>query len=287
MLSALACVLIPLVPVLQADPAAELQAAVQKLTEAEGVRFRVLERGSESQVRKPAAGASLGFGGYQEVSGTWKRGQPLQLSLDDLVAFRQGDKLVYKDTQDKASTWKVYDGQPLAIGGARPERGAGGQSSGADPAGAPPAVRKDSKGTTISSSSSSGSTGPALSVAMLAPIRSPTESLAAFGTKADSVHKQSKDGYDIYTGDLTPEAAAALAPRKEAPAGAAGSAPQLQTIGAYSITVKDGAVVEAEFQIHQLAGMQLSRSIRRTIAIKQIGGDVKLEVPPEVVELLK
>src|SRR5688572_13331778 len=123
MLSALAGVLFALMPVQQADPAAELQAAVQKLAQADGVQFEVLERTTASA---RGGGVSSGVGGYQTASGVWKRGLPLQLTVSDQVCFKRGGKMVHKGA---SGAWQVLDpGKGLpGLGGTD---SAGGQSGG-------------------------------------------------------------------------------------------------------------------------------------------------------------
>jgi hypothetical protein len=297
MLNALAGCLFALVPGQQADPAAELQLALQKLTQADTVRFEVLEQCVETNGEAHASAGmstgsgSVGFSGYVQAAGAWKRGQPLLLTMHDIVAYKQGDKLVYRDME---GPWKVLESNPRAIDGARPRPSArsGGNSSGqggADPTGVSAGHEGHSKGSSFTSFSSGSPDPAALSVAGLASMQAPSESLADFASKVESVQQQAKDGTTVFTGNLTPKAAEALAARKEPPAAAASGDPKAVHSGTYSITVRDSAVVEVAFQVQrssEVDGMTVERSIHRTFAIMQLG-EVPHEVPPTVLELLK
>ena len=270
MLSALSGVLFAVAPVLQTDAAAELQVAVQKLAQAEGIQFVVR---AESSGNQGGSSGSSGIGGYTEASGVSKKGLPLQLTQDEVVAFKQGDTIVHKD---KAGQWKVLEMPPgLGAGAERPSER--------------PSERK------AKTVSSFGAMDDSIALVGLTWIQSPATVFADFASKVEDVQKSTADGASVFTGNLTAKAAEGLAPpdrnapERGAGSGSAPAADVLAASGTYSVTVKDGAVVAAEFQVARAvkSGDRSSVATRVHAYRFEKVGDVELEVPPQVLELLK
>ena len=268
MLSSLSGVLLAFAPVLQADAAAELQTAVSKIAQAESLRFEVLAENSGSS---GAGGMNSGMGGYTEAVGVWKKGLPLQLNKDEVVAFKQGEKIVHKD---KAGQWKVLE-MPAGFG-----------------VGAPRPSERTQKTTSTSTSFGSMDTN-AMGLMSLTWVQDPVGALTDFSNKVEDVRKATEDGATVFTGKLTAKAAEAMLPRDPPAAGAdLGAEPPTEAAsasGTFTITVKDGAVTKAAFVVARAvkAGdREFVATRKNTFAIKQVG-EVALEVPPEVLTLFK
>ena len=271
MLCTLAGVLLALAPVHQADAAAELQAAVLKIAQAESLRFEVLAENSGSG---GAGGMSSGMGGYTEVVGVWKKGLPLQLNKDEVVAFKQGEKIVHKD---KAGQWKVLE-TPAGFGAGAPR---------------PSERTVKTKTTSTSFGALDEESATRMGLMSLTWVQAPVDALTDFGSKVEDVQKATEDGATVFTGKLTAKAAEAMLPRDRPAAGAdLGAEPPTDAAsasGSFSIKVKDGAVTEAVFVVARAVktgDREFVATRKNTFAIKQVG-DVALEVPPEVLTLFK
>ena len=271
MLSALAGVVLALAPVLQADAAAELQAAAQKIAKAETLRFEVR---AENSGISGAGGMSSGMGGYTTVDGLWKRGLPLQLTENETVAFKQGEKVVYKD---KAGQWKVLD-MPAGFGAGAPR---------------PSERTLKTKSTSTSFGALDEESATRMRLMSLTWVQGPHDVFTDFASKVEGVQKATEEGASVFTGNLTAKAAEALLPRDPPAAGAdLGAEPPAEASsasGTFTIKVKDGTVTEAAFVVARAtkAGDREFVATRKLTYGMQPAGDVALEVPPEVLALFK
>jgi len=139
----------------------------------------------------------------------------------------------------------------------------------------------------------------------LMAVEAPADLLGGFEGKVADVSKQSRDGAVVYTGALSPAGVDSLAgrggmprgPRGGGGGGAAGAgrgggdeAPEMEmeSSGTYTITVKDGAVVSAVFEVRRVGSFgerTFDRTTKRTLTFDKVGS-AELEVPEEVRALL-
>jgi len=297
MLSVVAGVLFTLAPLQQADAAGELQAALQKLTQAESVQFALVSETASSNQEGAGGGGrgGMGGGGPMKASGLWKKGLPMQLTVGDQVAFKQGGKIVHKGSEGQ---WQVLEmgrggrgaggpgGAPGAPGG---EGGGAGGGAGGGTGGAAGGVARPPEG--------AGPGGGPRTLLGLASVEAPADVFSDFGSKVADVKKETKDGALVFSGKLSEKGAESLGGRGPRPGGQrggqgggeGGDTPQVETSGTYAITVKDGAVISAVFEVKRAGTMgerTFERTTKRTLTIEKVG-DVALEVPAEVLELLK
>jgi hypothetical protein len=262
------------------DPAAELQTAVQKVAQAESLKFSVVAESSESSSlgtasRTTQPGATMGSsgGGSTQASGVWARGLPLKLVGKERVVYTQGDKVVH---QVASGGWEILDARATLPG-------ALGQGQGQGAAGS---VTSDEVAQGGLSATSVGSKSDLYAFSSLGAIRSPAEVFAEFASKVVDVQRTTEGDATVYSGKLTPQGARDLCRRES---GAGDVASGMQASGTYAVTVRDGAPVEAVFTVAR-AGREGDRTIaatsKHTYRIDKVGG-VALEVPPQVLELLE
>ena len=262
-----------------AAPATELQTAVQKLAQAEGIKFSVLSGGPESSVvtgdRTSPPGAPFGSssGTVSWVSGEWAPGLPLKLVRKERVVYTRGDKVVH---QTQSGAWEALDMRTTSPVGMDLVPGQGGSGS---------ATAEE-----VAQGEPSATSAMVELHALygLGSIQSPAEVFADFPSKVGDVQKTTQGDATVYSGKLTPQGAQSLA-RKSSGSRAESGASQLEASGTYSITVEHGAATEAVFVVAR-TGRVGDRTIAaistHTYKIQSVC-DVALEVPPQVLELLQ
>lgn len=261
-----------------AGPATELQTAVQKLAQAEGIRFSVLSGGPESSVvagdgtTPPGARIGANSGTVSWVSGEWAPGLPLKLTGKERVVYTQGDKVVH---QTQPGTWEALDMRASLVGmDLVPGHGGSGAATAEEVA--------------QGEASATSAMYELHALCGLASIQSPAEVFADFPSKVGDVQKTTQGDAAVYSGKLTAQGAQSLG-RKSSGAHDEDGQSQLDASGTFSVTVEHGAATEAVFVVAR-TGRVGDRTIAaistHTYKIKSVG-DVALEVPPQVLELLQ
>jgi len=306
MLSVVTGVLLALAPVQEADAAAELQVAVQTLAQAESLQFKLLSEstsagrdGGESGLGDRRGGMTSG-GGYTTTKGVWKKGLPMQLSSSGQVAYKQGRKLVH---QNEGGQWQVLEMGRGGRAGRGPEgdpgagRPAGREGAGGGQGGDRGGDRRAGGvgGPGGPDRAGSGSMGGARALFGLMSVDAPAELFADFPAKIEGVAKEATDGGVVYSGKLSQAGAESLGGRGGMPrpprGGQAGERPEMQmeTSGTYVITVKNGVIVTAVFEVSRAGSIgerTFARTTKRTLKIDQLG-EAELEVPEEVLALFQ
>ncbi|HEX9793308.1 MAG TPA: hypothetical protein VGC54_04930 [Planctomycetota bacterium] len=250
-------------PLLQGDPAQELAAQCAKIENVKSYTF-VLETTD--------AGS---FGGGDEatprtVTGKFLKGQPLLLEQGTIVAYRQGENLVYRNGE--AGDWQRYEGR-----GGRMARGApGGEGRGGEGRGG--AGRGGEGGGAGRGGEGADQARPERTpnpeadsrrqLAAFLGATQPHELLANFGSKVTDVVKSEENGRVIYTGNLTSETAQGLGGMsmriRGGRGGQGGTGPEIENSGTFRIEVaKEGGIDKIKFAT-KMTGSFGERTFERT-----------------------
>ncbi|MBL7009583.1 MAG: hypothetical protein ISR76_11335 [Planctomycetes bacterium] len=243
----------------QGDPVQELTDIVAKTQKVQSYGFEVLTTSEGGFGRRGGDAAPPA-----PLTGSWQKGKPVRLASGDSLAFRDGQRAVYRDAE---GGWKPLDRRAMMRGG---RGGGGGAERGADGQAPPPDPERLAMAGRME--------------LLRAPL--PHTLLADLGGGVEEVTREDGEGIRTYRGKLTKDAASKLSGTNFGGRGGGGfQGPELEHSGSFSVVVTDkGVVQEFEIQTHS-SGSFREREIEmsRKSSVKVSGVNAtEVEVPEAV-----